>query len=64
MNGKPENQRLLGKKLIFQVEKNRIFETRLIAQGFAKIPSIDHQDNFSPVIYETTFRIVLIMWTM
>ena len=25
-------------------------------------PGVDHQDSFSPVIYNMTFRIILVMW--
>ena len=64
INEKPNEQRLLGTKWVFKVKKNGIFKARLVAQGYAQIPGIDHQDNFSPVIYETTFRIVLTMWAM
>ena len=64
INENPENRRLLGTKWVFKVKKKGIFKARLVAHGFVQIPGIDHQDNFSPVIYETTFRIVLIMWVM
>ena len=47
-----------------QSQENGVFKARLLAQGYAQIPGIDHQDTFSQVIYETTFRIVLTMWAM
>ena len=56
-----ENRRLLGAKWVFKVKKKGIFKARLVVQGFSHIPGIDHQDIFSPVIYNTTFRIILIM---
>ena len=58
----PENRRLLGAKWVFKVKKNGIFKARLVAQGFSQIPGVDHQDSFSSVIYNTTFRIILVMW--
>ena len=58
----PENRRLLGAKWVFKVRENRIFKARLVAQGFSKIPGVNHQDSFSPIIYNTTFRIILVMW--
>ena len=45
-----------------RLKKNRIFKARLVAQFFAQIPGINFMDNFSPVIYKTTFRIILILW--
>ena len=61
-NDVPENRRLLGAKLVFKVKKNGIFKTTLVAQGLSQIPGVNHQDSFSPVIYDTTFRIILVMW--
>ena len=58
----PENRRLLGAKWVFTVKKNGVFKARLVVQGFLQIPGVDHQDNFSSVIYDTTFRIILVMW--
>ena len=47
---------------VFKVKKNGIFKASLVAQGFAQISGIDFMDNFSPVIYKTTFRIILVLW--
>ena len=58
----PENRRLPGAKCIFKVKKIEIFKARLVAQGFSQISAVDHQDSFSPVIYHSTFRIILVMW--
>ena len=60
-NNVPENRRLLGAKWVFKVKKNGIFIARLVAQAFSQIPGVDHQESFSPVIYNTTFRIILVM---
>ena len=42
-------------------EKNGVYRARLVALGYHQIPGIDHEDNFAPVINETTFRIILIL---
>ena len=47
---------------MFKVKKNGNFDARLAAQGFSQIPGVDQQDIFSPVVYNTTFRIILVMW--
>ena len=39
-----------------------IFNSRLVAQGIPQIPGVDHQDSFTPVIYDTAFRIILVTW--
>ena len=41
---------------------NGIFKARSVTQGFSQIPGVDHQDSFSPVIYDATFKIILVMW--
>ena len=43
---------------------NEVLKARLVVQRFIQVPGIDHQDNFSPVIYETTLRIVFTMWAI
>ena len=58
----PEIRRLLGAKWVFRVKKNGIFKARLVAQGFSHIPRVDHQENISLVLYNTTFRIIFFMW--
>ena len=57
----PSDRRLLGIKWVYKVKKNGVFKARLVAQGYAQITGIDHKDNFLPVIYETTFRLILIL---
>ena len=32
-----------------------------MALGYAQIAGIDHQDNFAPVVHETTFRLVMFL---
>ena len=44
------------------MKKNRVFKARLVVQGYAQVPGIDHKDNCLPVIYKTTFRLILVLW--
>ena len=37
------------------------YRARLVALGYHQIPGIHHEDNFAPVINETTLRIILIV---
>ena len=45
----------------FKVKKNGVFKARLVAQEFAQISGINFTNNFSPVIYETMLRIILVL---
>ena len=57
----PENRRLVGCVWVFKKKRNGVYRARLCAQGFSQIPGIDHKDNFSPVITDVTYRIVMVM---
>ena len=47
---------------MFEVKKNGSLNATVVAQGVSQIPGANHPDNFSPAIYDTTFRIILVMW--
>ena len=55
MKNKPTDR-----KFVFKVKRNRVFRARLCALGYVEIPSIDHQDNFAPVVMDTTNQLMLI----
>lgn len=57
----PEYRRLVGCVWVFKKKRNGVYRARLCAQGFSQIPGIDHKDNFSPVITDVTYRIVMVM---
>ena len=57
----PSDRRILGNKWVLKKKKNGVYRARLVALGYHQIPGIDHEDNFAPVINETTFRIILIL---
>ena len=44
-------------------EKKGVYRARLVPLGYHQIPGIDHEDDFAPVINETTFRITLMLMT-
>ena len=60
-NSIPENRRLIGNKWVFKKKRNGVYRARLVCLGYTQIAGLDHQDNFSPVVNETTFRIVLVL---
>ena len=53
------NKILVGSKWVFKIKRNGVYRTRLVAKGFSQIPGEDFTENFSPVINDVTFRIVL-----
>lgn len=50
---------LFGSKWVFKIKRNGIQRARLVALGYSQVPGVDFTDNFSPVINDTTLRIVL-----
>jgi hypothetical protein len=49
------------------IKRNGLFRARLVACGYCKIPGIDFNESFAPVINDVSFRIMLIakfIWTL
>ena len=61
INRIPQNRRLIGNKWVFKKKRNGIYRARMVALGYSQVPGVDHKDNFSPVVSEVAFRILLIM---
>ena len=55
----PQDQRLVGCRWVFKVKHNDVYHARLVAKGFRKIHGIDFTDNYSPVVNDATFRVVV-----
>jgi hypothetical protein len=46
-------------KWLFKIKRNGIFRARLVAYGYGQVPGIDFTDNYSPVVDNVSFRIIL-----
>ena len=57
----PEGRKLIGCKWVFQEKRNRVFRARLVALGYSQIPGVDFMENYSPVVNDTSFRIILLL---
>ena len=57
--GCPNDHRLAGCRWVFKVKRNGVYHARLVAKGFSQIPGMDFTDNYSPVINDVTFRVVV-----
>ena len=55
----PNDHRLVGCRRVFKVRRNGAYHARLVAKGFSPIPGIDFTDNYSPVVNDVTFRVVV-----
>ena len=41
------------------MKHNGVYGARLVANGFTPIPGMDFTDNYSPVVNDVTFRVVV-----
>ena len=55
----PNDHRLVGNRWVFKVKRNGVYHARLLAKGFSQIPGMEFTDNFSPVVNDVTFRVVV-----
>ena len=53
------NKRLVGSKWVFKIKRNGVYGARLVAKGISQIPEEEFTENFSSVINDVTFRIIL-----
>jgi hypothetical protein len=62
-----ENIRTIKSQWIFKIKRNGIFRDRLVACGYSRIPGIDFNESFAPVINDVSFQIMLIaklIWSL
>ena len=57
--GHPNDHRLVGCRWVFKVKRNSVYCARLVAKGFSQIPGVDSTDNYSQVVNDVTFRVVV-----
>ena len=56
---RPQDHRLGGCRWVFKVKRNGVYCARLVAKHFSQIPAMDFTDNYSPVVNDVTFRVVV-----
>ena len=57
----PKGRRLVKCKWVFKIKRNGTFRARLVACGYSQIPGVDFTENYSPVINDITFRMLILM---
>ena len=55
----PQDQRLVGRRWVFNGKCNGVFHARLVAKSFSHIAGMDFTDNYSPVVNDVIFRVVV-----
>ena len=60
----PSNRRVVKTKWVFTIKRNGIFRARLVACGYSQIPGVDFTENYSPVVNDVSFRLLLLAMLM
>ena len=55
----PQDCRLVGCRWVFKVKRNGVYHARLVAKCFSPIPCVDFTDNYSRVVNDVTFGVVV-----
>ena len=58
-NDHPKDCRLVGCRWVVKVKRNDVYCARLVAKGFSQILGADFTDNYSPVVNDVTFTVVV-----
>ena len=57
----PPNQRCIKNKWVFKIKQNGVYQACLVACGYSQVPGVDFLENYSPVVNDVTFCILLLM---
>ena len=55
----PQDHRLVGCRWVFKLKCNGVYCARLVEKCFSQISGMDFTDNYSPVVNDVTFRVVV-----
>ena len=55
----PKDHRSVACRWVYKVKRNGVYHAILVAKGFSQIPGVDFTDNYSPVVNDVTFRVVV-----
>ena len=55
----PPDHRLVGCRWVFKLKCNGVYCARLVEKCFSQISGMDFTDNYSPVVNDVTFRVVV-----
>ena len=51
----------VGNKWGFTIKQDGRYCARIVALGYTQIPGVDFSENFSPVVHDITFRLMLVI---
>ena len=57
----PRGRRCVKHKWVFKIKRDGRFRARLVACGYSQIPGVDYTENYSPVIHDCTYRLLIVL---
>ena len=57
----PTGRKCVKCKWVFEIKRNGIFRSQLVACGYSQVPGIDFTESYAPVINDITWRILIII---
>ena len=55
------NKKPIGLKWVFNIKDDGRYRSILVAQGYTQVEGIDYNGSYSPILSESSFRILLIL---
>ena len=55
------NKKPIGLKWVFNIKGDGRYRSILVAQGYTQVEGIDYNGSYSPILCESSFRILLIL---
>ena len=55
------NQCCVKNKWVFKIKCNGVYRVRIVVCGYSQVPGIDFSENYSPVVNNVTFHVLLLM---
>jgi hypothetical protein len=52
--------KIIGNRWVFAIKDDGRYKARTVAKGYSQVPGEDFQENFAPVILDTSFHIILV----
>src|SRR6056300_1140278 len=56
----PPDRRCVKCKWVFKIKRNGVYRARLVACGYSQIPGVDFTENYSPVVNDVTFCLLIL----
>jgi Reverse transcriptase (RNA-dependent DNA polymerase) len=56
----PKGRKIISDRWVYAEKDDGTYRSRTVSKGFSQIPGKDFQEYHSPVVHDTTFRLVLV----